>query len=83
MVAVPSRVRVGMGVKVLLGVKVGVAETRGVLVAVGDAVLVGIVAVGKGFSNACAVPASAVLMASRLCGPLPSPKALELRNVTA
>ena len=83
MVAVPSKVRVGMGVKVLLGVKVGVAEMSGVAVALGEAVLVGAVCVGKGPSSACAVPASVVLMASMLCPPDPSPNALEPRNVTA
>ena len=66
MVALPSRVRVGMGVKVLLGVKVGVAEISGVAVAVGEAVLVGAVCVGKGPSSACAVPARLVLIASML-----------------
>ena len=75
--------RVGTGVKVLLGVKVGVAEMSGVAVALGEAVLVGAVCVGKGPSSACAVPASVVLMASMLWPPDPSPKALELRNVTA
>jgi hypothetical protein len=80
---VPSKVRVGTGVKVLLGVKVGVAEMSGVAVALGEAVLVGAVCVGKGPINACAVPASVVLMASMLWLPDPSPKALELRNVTA
>ena len=63
-VAVPSGVRLGTVVKVLLGVKVGVAEMRGVAVAVGEAVLVGTVAVGKGLSSACAVPARVVLIAS-------------------
>lgn len=84
MVAVPSRVRVGTGVKVLLGVNVGVAEMRGVGVAVGEAVRVGMVWVGKGPSRACAVPASEVLMASMpVCELFPRPKTLELRNVTA
>ena len=81
-VAVPSRVRVGTGVKVLLGVKVGVAETSGVLVGVEEAVLVGMVWVGKGPSRACAVPARAVLIASMPCGPVPRPETLELLNVT-
>ena len=83
MVAVPRGVWLGMGVNVLLGVNVGVAEMRGVAVAVGEAVLVGMVCVGKGPSRASAVPARAVLMASRPCGLLPRPKALELRKVTA
>lgn len=83
-VAVPRGVRLGTGVKVLLGVKVGVAETRGVLVGVEEAVLVGMVCVGKGPSRACAVPARVVLMALMLDWELfPSPKALVPRNVTA
>jgi hypothetical protein len=74
-------VRVGTGVKVLLGVEVGVAETRGVVVGVQEGVTVGMVWVGKGPSSACAVPARLVLMAFRFEGPAPSPKTLELRNV--
>jgi hypothetical protein len=83
-VAVPSRVRVwvGMGVKVLLGVNVGVAETRGVCVGVDEAVLVGMVWVGKGPSSAFAVPARAVLMPLRFPEePLPRPNALDPPNV--
>jgi hypothetical protein len=63
-VAVPSSVRVGFGVIVLLGVEVGVAEMRGVAVSVEEAVLVGTVMVGNGPSRACMVPAMAVLILS-------------------
>ncbi len=52
----------GILVGVRVGVLLGVAEIRGVAVAVGDAVFVGCVAVGKGPSNASDVPATAVLM---------------------
>ena len=81
-VAVPSRVRVGTGVKVLLGVNVGVAETRGVSVGVEEAVRVGIVWVGNGPSSDCAVPAKAVLMALRSDPePLLRPNTRELLKV--
>jgi hypothetical protein len=80
-VAVPNSVRVGSGVTVLLGVNVGVAETRGVLVGVEEAVWVGIVWVGKGPSSACAVPARAVLMLFKSPDPLLRPNTRELLKV--
>ena len=66
----------------MLGVNVGVAETRGVLVGVEEAVRVGIVCVGNGPSSACAVPARAVLMLLRSpADPLLSPNTRELLKV--
>lgn len=60
------RVRVGVGCGVTDWVMVGVAEMSGVGVAVAEAVWVGLVAVGKGSSRACAVPIRAVFVASTL-----------------
>ena len=73
-------VRLGTGVKVLLGVNVGVAEISGVAVGVEEAVRVGIVCVGNGPNKACIVPAMAVLMLSTLCGLFPRPKTPLLRK---
>ena len=56
------RVFVFVGVIVAEAVRVGVAEMRGVAVAVEEAVLVGIVKVGNGPRRASAVPAMAVFV---------------------
>ena len=61
---------------------VGVAEIRGVVVAVNEAVLVGRVEVGNGLSSASAVPAMAVFSPDTPPCP-PSPDAVVSRNVTA
>jgi hypothetical protein len=66
-------VRVLAGVMVLLGVNVGVAEISGVAVGVEEAVLVGMVDVGKGPRSACMVPAMAVLILSTCSAPFPRP----------
>jgi hypothetical protein len=59
-----NRARVGVFVGVSVRVFVGVAEIRRVAVAVGEAVFVGWVAVGKGPRRACIVPKIAVLVLS-------------------
>jgi len=76
--------RVLEGVIVAEAVIVGVAEIRGVAVGVEEAVLVGIVEVGKGPSSASAVPAIAVFVAAASLwdGP-PRPEAVISLNVTA
>jgi hypothetical protein len=72
------------GVIVTEAVMLGVAEIRGVTVAVNEAVLVGIVEVGKGPSSASAVPAIAVFSPDTPpCDCPPSPDAVVSRNVTA
>jgi hypothetical protein len=64
-------------------VSVGVAEIRGVAVAVEEAVLVGIVKVGNGPSRASAVPAMAVfILAASLWACPPSPEAVISLKVT-
>lgn len=55
---------VGVFVGVRVGVLLGVAEIRRVAVAVGEAVFVGCVAVGKGPKRASIVPEIAVLVLS-------------------
>ena len=75
--------RVFEGVIVAEAVSVGVAEIRGVAVAVEEAVLVGIVKVGNGPSRASAVPAMAVLVpAASLWDCPPSPEAVISLKVT-
>ena len=60
------------------------AEIKGVTVGVDEAVLVGIVEVGKGPSSASAVPAMAVFVAAAsLWDCPPSPEAVVLLKVTA
>jgi hypothetical protein len=72
------------GVIVTDAVMVGVAEIRGVAVAVNEAVLVGRVEVGNGPSSASAVPAMAVFSPDTPpCDCPPSPEAVVSRNVTA
>jgi hypothetical protein len=76
--------RVFEGVIVTEAVMVGVAEMRGVAVAVNEAVLVGIVEVGNGLRSASAVPAMAVFNPDTPpCDCPPSPEAVVSRNVTA
>jgi hypothetical protein len=76
--------RVFDGVMVTEAVIVGVAEIRGVAVAVNEAVLVGIVEVGKGPRSALAVPAMAVFSPDTPpCDCPPSPDAVVSRKVTA
>jgi hypothetical protein len=76
--------RVFEGVIVAEAVMVGVAEIRGVAVGVDEAVLVGIVKVGKGPSRASEVPAMAVFVAAAsLCEGPPRPEAVISLNVTA
>jgi hypothetical protein len=83
-VSVNGGTRVCEGVMVAEAVMVGVAEMSGVAVGVDEAVLVGIVKVGKGPSSASAVPAMAVFVAAAsLWDCPPRPEAVVLLNVTA
>jgi hypothetical protein len=66
-----NNTRVGVLVGVRVAVLLGVAEIRSVAVAVGEAVFVGCVAVGKGSNKASMVPEIAVLVlfTSNSCSP--------------